>query len=260
MDRSAAPHTGAAEALMWSRRQESNLRPCAPKAPALPAALHRDGYEMGGRHGRNRTDVLCVSNAAEYLSFPHADVKIGGCKWIRTIGLRLIKTMLYLLSYAATRNRWRHGSPRRDRTAALLVNSQALYRLSYRGNELGWPAAHLHRARWRRRSDSNRRGLAPTVLQTAAFDRLATSPRNKNGGDARDRTANLRFWRPTLCQLSYTPGIRRSAPTCGCILLTTPLLAPRARFALPGAAWQDVAKQRAEGRGRSPSNVRPPVS
>ena len=84
--------------------------------------------------------------------------------------------MLYLLSYAAMK-RNEDGSPRRDRTAALLVNSQALYRLSYRGNERNRPAAHKRWSRWRRRSDSNRRGLAPTVLQTVAFDRLATSPR-----------------------------------------------------------------------------------
>ena len=32
----------------------------------------------------------------------HTPMLSGGCKWIRTIGLRLIKTMLYLLSYAPT--------------------------------------------------------------------------------------------------------------------------------------------------------------
>ena len=56
-----------------------------------------------GRHGRTRTDVLCVPNAADSLAFPHADVDDGGCKWIRTIGLRLIKTMLCLLICAAAK-------------------------------------------------------------------------------------------------------------------------------------------------------------
>ena len=150
---------------VWSGRPDSNPRPPAPHAGALPgcATPRTADSEVGlggrvrtcdlmlpkhprcqlryaktmepcGRHGRTRTDALCVPNAADYLAFPHADVNDGGCKWIRTIDIRLIKTVLYQLSYA-TRELDEDGSPRRDRTAALLVNSQALYRLSYRGKE-----------------------------------------------------------------------------------------------------------------------------
>src|SRR5688500_15564455 len=48
--------------------------------------------------------------------------------------------------------------------------------------------------------------------------------RHSGGRGSRNRTYNLRFWRPTLCQLSYTP-ISAIAPTakrpraCGAVLL-----------------------------------------
>jgi hypothetical protein len=76
----------------------------------------------------------------------------------RTCDLMLPKHLRCQLRYTETRDE-EDGSPRRDRTAALLVNSQTLYRLSYRGTESALPAAQDRKARWRRRSDSNRRGL-----------------------------------------------------------------------------------------------------
>jgi hypothetical protein len=59
---------------------------------------------------------------------------------------------------------------------------------------------------WTRRSDSNRRVLTQTVLQAVAFDRtwLLRGWFEKVGTDGKTRTFNLWFWRPALCQLSYT--------------------------------------------------------
>ena len=97
------------------------------------------------------------------------------------------------------------GSPRRDRTAALLVNSQALYRLSYRGNDRlfqqhTWDEHAGGDGRIRTDVGWRRRFCRPSP-STAWLRRREM----RNGGGARDRTADLRFWRPTLCQLSYTP-------------------------------------------------------
>jgi hypothetical protein len=109
------------------------------------------------------------------------------------------------------------GSPRRPRTAALPVNSRTLYPLSYR--EKG--AATCCR-RWNVDSTD---GFEPTRAGRRQFCRLPPSTtwlrrvRNfDDGGGARTRTADLRFWKPALCPLSYAP----SGSVYG--------LVPRARF------------------------------
>jgi hypothetical protein len=58
----------------------------------------------------------------------------------RTCDLMLPKHLRCQLRYTEMRD---DGSPRRDRTAALLVNSQAIYRLSYRGMNGSFNSARL---------------------------------------------------------------------------------------------------------------------
>ena len=61
---------------------------------------------------------------------------------------------------------------------------------------------------WRRGWDSNPRGSRLVVFKTTALNRSATSP--GIGRRDRNRTCNLRFWRPLLCLIEL-PAYRRSS-------------------------------------------------
>jgi hypothetical protein len=66
---------------------------------------------------------------------------------------------------------------------------------------------------WRREWDSNPRGLRLVVFKTTALNRSAISPKPTIfncmlGRRDRNRTCNLRFWRPLLCLIelpAYRP-------------------------------------------------------
>src|SRR5215216_5827164 len=68
---------------------------------------------------------------------------------------------------------------------------------------------------WRREWDSNPRGLRLVVFKTTALNRSAISPKPALftcgvGRRDRNRTCNLRFWRPLLCLIEL-PAYRRSS-------------------------------------------------
>src|SRR3954453_21600396 len=74
-----------------------------------------------------------------------------------------------------------------------------------------WPSADY----WRREWDSNPRGLRLVVFKTTALNRSAISPKPaiftfSFGRRDRNRTCNLRFWRPLLCLIEL-PAYRPSS-------------------------------------------------
>lgn len=106
---------------------------------ATTCATPRRNFGRDGRRGATRTRDLRFPKAVECLAFLHAGTRVncGGRSWLRTSDIRLIKTVLYLTELYDRECVEEGGSPRRPRTAALLVNSQALYQLSYRGLDAG---------------------------------------------------------------------------------------------------------------------------
>lgn len=86
---------------------------------------------------------------------------------------------------STTELREQTGSPAWSRTKNLPVNSRALYPLSYRektgldgpiARASPRPSAHCFAMSWSAKpTRANGRGLAPTDLQSVAFDHLATS-------------------------------------------------------------------------------------
>ncbi len=120
-------HTQTHTLVKWSRWQVSNLRPRAPETRALPAALHRDRREAGSRG------------------------------WTRSTDPRLIKTVLYQLSYARTETK--QVAPRRGlepRTSRLTAGRSTYRAIGEREIE--------HRRTWRTWKDSNlRTGSSPAI-------------------------------------------------------------------------------------------------
>ena len=81
------------------------------------------------------------------------------------------------------------------------------------------PRVRLTDGKWRRERDSNPRAVRPLVFKTSAIDHSAISPGGVHawpvlqptthiGRRDRNRTCNLRIWRPLLCLIelpAFTP-------------------------------------------------------
>ena len=113
------PHPSAR--TVWSRWQVSNLRPRDPKSRALPSAPHRAETGTAGgnpqralRVARSVLPMGIAGKAREHRPAPYQDAALP-LSCARSICI---------------------GSPTWPRTTDLLVNSQALCHLRYRGNEL----------------------------------------------------------------------------------------------------------------------------
>ena len=122
--------------------------------------------------------------------------------------------------------RWRGGrdsNPRGDCSPSGLANRRT--RPTMRPPHIGHSIPTYDYARcgvprpatgsWRREWDSNPRGLRLVVFKTTALNRSAISPKPaiftcEIGRRDRNRTCNLRFWRPLLCLIEL-PAYRPSS-------------------------------------------------